>query len=88
MKNINSLKVAIEAIEEGLNFIKANLEETQESNKVFLSIENVRAVLADISRAGKKDEVRKLLQKYGSTRLSEIKPEYYEALLNDAKGLE
>ena len=49
-----------------------------------LSLEEVRAVLADISRSGKTAEVRELLQKHGADKLSAIDPANYAALLADA----
>lgn len=55
--------------------------------KPAYALEQVRAVLADKSRAGHTAEVRTLLQKYGADRLSQIDPANYEALLRDAEGL-
>ena len=52
-----------------------------------LTLEQVRAVLADKSRAGHTAEVRVLLQKYGASRLSGVDPASYEALLADAEVL-
>ena len=51
------------------------------------TLEEVRAVLADASRKGHTAEVRSLLQKYGSKKLSEVDPANYEALLTDVEGL-
>lgn len=47
--------------------------------------EDVRAVLAEKSRAGHTAEVRALLQKYGAAKLSAVDPAKYEALLKDAE---
>lgn len=52
-----------------------------------LTLEQVRAVLADKSRKGHTAEVRTLLQKYGATKLSGIDPANYKALLADAEVL-
>ena len=51
------------------------------------SLETVRAVLADKSRAGHTAEIRALLEKYGGTKLSQIDPANYNALLKDAEML-
>ncbi len=51
------------------------------------TLESVRAILAEASRAGHTAEIRDLLQKYGASRLSEIDPTHYEALVADAEGL-
>lgn len=52
-----------------------------------LTLEQVRAVLADKSRQGFTAEIRTLLQKYGASKLSGINPAHYEALLHDAEVL-
>lgn len=53
--------------------------------KPELKLEDVRAVLAEKSRAGHTAEVRALLKKFGAAKLSEIDPANYEALLQDAE---
>ncbi|MGL5973152.1 MAG: DNA ligase [Oscillospiraceae bacterium] len=52
-----------------------------------IRLEEVRAVLADKSRAGFTADVRALLQKYGADKLSKIDPANYAALLADAEVL-
>lgn len=52
-----------------------------------LTLEQVRAVLADKSRKGHTSEIRALLQKYGAAKLSGIDPADYKALLADAEVL-
>ena len=55
--------------------------------KPELKLEDVRAVLADMSRKGHTVEIRALLQKYGAAKLSSIDPANYSALLKDVEGL-
>lgn len=52
-----------------------------------LTLEDVRSVLAEISANGHGAEIRELLKKYGQTKLSEINPNDYPALLQDAEML-
>ena len=52
-----------------------------------LTLEAVRAVLADKSRAGYTAQIRSLLQKYGANKLSGVAPDNYKALLADVEGL-
>jgi hypothetical protein len=52
-----------------------------------LTLETVRAALAEKSRAGHTAEVRALLDKYGAAKLSELAPEHYAALLAEAEVL-
>lgn len=53
--------------------------------KPALTLEQVRAVLSEKSRAGYTANVRELLQKYGASKLSQVDPSNYEALLRDAE---
>ncbi len=59
--------------------------ETEEPKPV--SLEMVRAVLADLSRAGHTAQIRELLQKYGADRLSKIDPAKYTELLREAEEI-
>ncbi|KJZ85781.1 MULTISPECIES: hypothetical protein [Clostridium] len=52
-----------------------------------ITLEEVRAVLAEKSHDGFTAEVRGLLGKYGASKLSQIDPSKYAALLVDAEGL-
>lgn len=52
-----------------------------------MSLEQVRAILADKSRDGFTAQIRDLLQKYGASKLSEIDPANYKALVEDAEVL-
>ena len=59
----------------------------QEPEEKPLTLEEVRAVLAEKSRSGHTDEVRELLAKHGADKLSEIDPAEYPALLAEAEVL-
>lgn len=61
--------------------------EPSEPPKPTLTLEQVRAVLAEKSRAGHTAEVKALLLKHGADKLSDIDPEHYAALLADAEVL-
>ena len=52
-----------------------------------ITLEDVRAVLAEKSRNGHTAGVRELLKKHGADRLSEIDPTNYAALLADSEVL-
>ena len=54
---------------------------------VTVTIEQVRAVLAEKSHDGLTEQVRGLLQKYGAQKLSAIASDRYPDLLRDAKEL-
>lgn len=67
--------------EEGMEAAAADPVETE------ISIEDIRAVLAEKSQAGKRKEVKDLLLKYDSGRLSGVDPKDYPALMKDAEAL-
>ena len=52
-----------------------------------LTLEEVRAVLGEKSRAGFTTEIQALLKKYGAPKLSGIDPKHYEVLLKDVEVL-
>lgn len=64
--------------------VKAAKQEWEEKP---LTLEEVRAVLAEKSRSGHTEEVRELLAKHGADKLSEINPAEYAALLAEAEVL-
>ena len=51
------------------------------------TLEQVRAVLAEKSRAGHTAAIRVFLRKLGDEKLSLVDPQHYEALLKDVEGL-
>ena len=59
----------------------------QEPEEKPLTLEEVRAVLAEKSRSGHTGEVRDLLARHGADKLSEIDPAEYAALLAEAEVL-
>ena len=60
---------------------------TQKSEENTVTLEQVRAVLAEKSHDGFTAEVRALLEKYGASKLSQIDPSKYADLLAEAEAL-
>ena len=89
---IEELRAAAAAINEAANWLaqqfsstnEVSVEEVKEPEKPALTLEQVRAVLAEKSRAGHTAAIRTLLQKYGASKLSGIDPQQNEALLQEA----
>ena len=80
-------------MKEALMKVAESLEELSEAIKELyaelppepeIKQEEVRKVLADMSKRGKTAEVKALLEKYGATKLSEVKPEKYADLMKEA----
>ena len=93
-QTIEELRSAAAAITDVANWLsqqfssdaeEAPITEAQPEKKPELTLEQVRAVLADKSRAGHTAAVRELLQKYGATKLSQVDSKHYEALMKDAE---
>lgn len=66
-------------------------EEKQPSKKAVskkeYTLEDVRGVLAEKSQNGLTAEVKALIEKYGGSKLSDISPENYAAIIIDAEVL-
>lgn len=52
-----------------------------------MTLEEVRAILAEKSRGGFTAQIRDLLLKYGANKLSDLDPACYKALVADAEVL-
>lgn len=65
----------------------AEKSKTSTSKEKTVSLEQVRAVLAEKSHDGKTEAVRELLKKYGADKLSAVDAKHYPALLADAEVL-
>ena len=66
----------------------ADEPKTEPKKEPELKLEDVRAILADMSRKGYTAQIRELLLKYGAPKLSGIDPANYKVLLEDVEGLE
>lgn len=62
----------------------ADILESQLPKEDLPTLEDVRKVLAELSRDGHTEEVRALLKRYGADKLSLVNPEQYRNLLADA----
>ena len=90
--SIKTIELAIEDIRLALGDIKESLvggenDAPAESQAPAVTLEQVRAVLAEKARAGHTDRVRELLGRYGADRLSAVQADRYADLLRDAEGI-
>ena len=97
---MSTIKLALEVVED-LKQLAGSLEtlvKTIESNEELsdkadkakeepITIEKVRAVLAEKSQSGKQPEVKALITKFGAKKLTDIDPSSYKALLVEAEVL-
>ena len=96
-QTIEELRTAAAAITDAANWLAQQFSDAGDAEpatqskpeeKPVLTLEQIRAVLADKSRAGHTAAIRDLLQKYGASKLSQVDPKNYEALLRDAEVLD
>lgn len=92
IKDLRSAAAAINEVADALAemFSTASADEAHDAAdpaEPALTLEQVRAVLAERSRKGHTAEIRALLQKYGASKLSGVDPANYKALLADAEVL-
>lgn len=83
-------QVLDEMVSCGENLIQAakalkDIFSSTEEEKKSVSLEDVRAVLAEKSRKGFTEEVKEIILKHGADRLSGIDPSEYESLLSEAE---
>lgn len=83
-------QVLDEMVSCGENLIQAakalkDIFSSTEEEKKSVSLEDVRAVLAEKSRRGFTEEVKEIILKHGADRLSGIDPSEYESLLSEAE---
>ena len=81
----SSIGVLLKALESDEEVPKEG-EEVKQEEKTY-EIEDVRKILADKSRLGHTAKIRKLLEKYGAKKLSEIEPSNYKDLVADVEKL-
>lgn len=93
VSNLKSLADSVQAMAEAMTADEpaqpeklATAKEAKPTDKA-VTLEQVRAVLAEKSQQGFTADVRALLEKHGASKLSQIDPANYEALLADAEGL-
>ena len=67
-------------------FIGEDVPTAPQVEQATPTLEDVRTVLAEISRNGKTAEMRSLLSQFGANKLSDVKPEDYAALLEAARN--
>lgn len=90
-ENLRSLADSVQAVADAMlqnePTVDAEPKASTPAPKKELTLEEVRAVLGEKSRAGFTTEIQALLKKYGAPKLSGIDPKHYEALLKDVEVL-
>ena len=80
-------KMASEGMEIPKDIQKEEKPEKSSTPEKKISITEVRAVMAEKSRAGKTQEIKQLLKEFGADKLSSVLEERYEELMKRAEVL-
>ena len=91
VSNLRSLADSVQAVADTMLQNEPTVDAEPKASapvpKKELTLEEVRAVLGEKSRAGFTAEIQALLKKHGAPKLSGIDPKHYEALLKDVEVL-
>ena len=79
------LKKTVE--EEGAKKVKRNLDAFQKLAD-DVTLEHVRAKLAELTRNGKREQVKELLNEFGANKLSEVPADKYVELMAKAEEIQ
>lgn len=85
VEDLRSLADSVQAVADAM--LQNEPKTPAPAPKKELTLEEVRAVLGEKSRAGFTAEIQALLKKYGAPKLSGIDPKHYEVLLKDVEVL-
>ena len=83
----DSIQTVCSALTEGLSEESKAVPVPEKKEEPAVPLEKVRGVLASKSQAGFSAEVRAIVAKYGASRLSDINPKDYAAVLKDAEEI-
>lgn len=94
LTNLSKALVAVAEQTEGIPVkeavkipVKKEDKKTEPKEEDSVTIEQVRAILAEKSQAGLTAEVKALLESFGANKLSAVKAEDYAAVLAAAKDI-
>ena len=83
----NAITAAADSLQDFFSTPAETSAQESESAPPSITLEQVRAVLAEKSRNGHTDKIRELLKEFCADKLSDVDPECYEALLRKAEVL-
>lgn len=87
IKDLRQLATSLESFMKELDSNEESPGEAKAAKEELITLEMVRAVLAEKSQSGKQPEVKALITKYGARKLTDINPSSYKKLLAEAAVL-
>lgn len=86
LRNLADSIEALAGVAEGSNKNKV-VEPQKEKPAPKITFEDLRAVLAVLTRQGKQEKVKDLITKYDAKKLSDVAEEHYHELLAEARKI-
>ena len=88
IKHLKEIHESLTEIVDDLgNLLYREKYDTETKTEEEIDIETVRGILAEKSRAGFTKDIKELLNKYGSEKLSQVDPMNYKNLIKDVEEL-
>lgn len=89
LRNIaNSIEALVDEVDDKETKRASTIcEATTKDKEEVITLEQVRAVLAEKSQSGKQQQVKILIQKHGANKLTDVEPSCYKELLKEAEVL-
>lgn len=88
VEDLRSLADSIETLAESVTEPHdTDVEEVIEPATPKIALEDIREVLTPLTRGGKREEVKALLDKYGARKLPDVKEEDYSKFLEEARKI-
>lgn len=83
---LDQVRICLDQIQKKLSVFTSGKDEIKYVEKNSVTLKELKGVLAQVMAGGKegKSEVIKMFNKYGASKLSEVKEEYYLALYQEA----
>lgn len=85
-KVIEKLNAISTLINEIISLLKEEKSDSVEEVKT-ISFEDFKGELIDYARDGLSNEIRDVIEKHGVNKISELKPNQYEEVLNEVRGI-
>lgn len=88
VEDLRSLANSIEALAGVIG--EGNKEESPKETPAppKITFEDLRVVLAVLTRSGKQEKVKELIEKYGAKKLSDVPEDKYYELLKEARNIQ
>lgn len=74
-------------LEKAITLLKGETVEQAVSDEKKVTLEDVRGLLVELSRAGRQVEVQELIKARGVSKLSEVDPKDFVLLISEAEEL-